>query len=137
MPYNNGVPIRVSSERNVSRKNAKIFAKINKAKTKQNFAKEMSRKYREKAKWENIFAECEIFRNVWCLLVVYKAVFIFCVNPSIGFADKSPFENEPQNFVFFDEFSQIFRWNFAFVFKILYFSRNFCLILIFLAKFSH
>ena len=35
-------------------------------------------KYREEAKWENIFAECEIFRNVWCLLVVYKSIFIFC-----------------------------------------------------------
>ena len=53
MPYNNGVPIRVSSERNVSRKNAKFFAKINKAKTKQNFAEKnvaKMRKYREKAK---------------------------------------------------------------------------------------
>ena len=58
----------------------------------------------------------KISRNVWFHLVVLKSIFIFCVNPSIGLADKSLFENE------------------SCILKILSFLMNFRN---FIAKFSH
>ena len=61
---------RVSSERNVSRKNAKIIGCISK----------------------NVFAK--ISRNVCCVLVVLESIFIFCVNQQLGSRINTPFENE-------------------------------------------
>jgi len=37
----------------------------------------------------------KISRNVWCLLVLLKSIFIFCVDPSVRHADESLFENKP------------------------------------------
>ena len=59
-----------------------------------------------------ISRKCENFSK--CL----KICCIFCANPSIGLADKFLFENEScilKIKFFFNEFSQLFRSNFAFV----------------------
>ena len=75
------------------------------------------RKYFCQVRNSKIFLwNAKILRNVWFLLVLLKSIIIFCVNPSIGLADKSLFENE------------------SCILKILSFLMDFCN---FIVQFSH
>jgi len=113
------------------------------------FAKTNEAKFREKKFRKN----AKLSRNVWCLLVVLKSIFIFCFNPSIGLADKSLFKNE-SCILKIKSFLRNFRNLFGkilhlFFLKIRYFSRNFSVffsqnfgisfreILAFFSKFSY
>ena len=85
----------------------------------------------------------KISQNFWCLLVVLKSIFIFCVNPLIGLADKLLFETDScilkilsclMNFrTFFAKIFLLFLkycifWD-IFLFRIIsFFSRNFRII---------
>ena len=95
------------------------------------FAKTNEAKFREKKIRKNV----KLSRNVWCLLVVLKSVFIFCFNPLIGLADKSLFKNESSQSLFLINFHNFFV-------KILHlFFKKFCIfrgiLVLFFAKFSH
>ena len=123
----------VSSERNVSRKNAKVFGRISQTFSR-NFAIFRENKWSEISR-KKIRKNVKLSRNVWCLLVVLKSVFIFCFNPLIGLADKSLFKNESSQSLFLMNFHNFFV-------KILHlFFKKFCIfreiLVLFFAKFSH
>ena len=100
-------------------KNAKIFGRISQTFSR-NFAKT---KRREK------YAK---MRNIWCLLVVLKSIFIFYVNPSIWLAEKSLWVLYSQNLDFFDEFS--LKFCIFLIHFFVKFSGFFCIIYIFFRK---
>ena len=71
-------------------------------------------------------------RNIWCLLVVLKSIFIFYVNPSIWLAEKSLWVLYSQNLDFFDEFS--LKFCIFLIHFFVKFSGFFCIIYIFFRK---